>query len=40
MKRQMSYFRNKKFLGTPFDNVEGDLFICLELCHLGSFTIV
>jgi len=27
-------------LGTPFNDVHGDIFICLEVCHLGSFIIV
>ncbi len=27
-------------MGTPFKNVEGELYICLEVCHLGSFVIV
>jgi hypothetical protein len=36
----LSYFRNGKFLGTPFEEVTGELYICLEMCHLGSFTIV
>jgi hypothetical protein len=27
-------------LGTPFNDVQGDIFICLEVCHLGSFIIV
>ena len=31
-KKQLSYFVNKKFIDTPFDNVEGPLHICLEIC--------
>ena len=36
----MSYFLNGKFIGTPFNNVYGDLFICLEICCKGSYEIV
>ncbi len=40
LKKSMSYFKNGKFIGTPFDNVEGELYICLEVCHKGSYEIV
>ena len=39
-REKLSYFVNGKFIGTSFSNVSGDLFICLEICHLGSFDIV
>ena len=38
-KRELSYFRNGEYLGTPFKDVEGELYVCLEVCHHGSFTI-
>ena len=34
-KKQLSYFANKKFIGTPFDNVEGQLHIFLAICDRG-----
>ena len=40
LKKELSYFQNGKFLGTPFKNVEGDLYVCLEVCHIGTFNIV
>jgi hypothetical protein len=38
--RSISFYRNGKFLGTPFRNVEGALFVCLEACHAGSFSVI
>ena len=34
----MSYFQNGKYLGTPFKNVSGDLYICVENCHKTGFS--
>ena len=31
IKKSLSYFYNKKYYGTPFENVQGDLKICLEV---------
>ena len=37
----LSYFHNKKYIGTPFKNVKGDkLYFLTEGCHLGYFEIV
>ena len=36
----LSYYRNNKFLGTPFDNIDGEVYFCMELCHHGSFKII
>jgi len=36
----MSYYRNGKYLGTPFKNVKGNLYICVENCHLPGFSMV
>ncbi len=38
--KTLSYFFNKKFLGTPFENFQGQLYICLEICCIGSFEII
>lgn len=40
-KGTLSYFENKRFIGTAFDNVltDQDLFICLEVCHKGYYSI-
>jgi len=40
LKKTLSYYRNGQYLGTPFNNVEGELFVCVEACHGGAFTIV
>jgi len=32
----LSYYRNGAFIGTPFTNVKGDIFPCLEMCHIGT----
>jgi len=34
----MSYYRNGKYLGTPFKNVKGELYICVENCHIQGFS--
>jgi hypothetical protein len=34
----IAYFRNKKLLGTPFKDVFGDLYICVENCHITGFS--
>jgi len=39
-KKTISYYCNGKYLGTPFENVEGELFVCLEVCHTGAFSTV
>jgi hypothetical protein len=39
-KKTLSFYVNGKYLGTPFENVDGDLYVCLEVCHTGSFTLV
>eukprot|EP00462_Mataza_sp_D1_P006169 CAMPEP_0175121638 /NCGR_PEP_ID=MMETSP0087-20121206/1278_1 /TAXON_ID=136419 /ORGANISM="Unknown Unknown, Strain D1" /LENGTH=255 /DNA_ID=CAMNT_0016403199 /DNA_START=55 /DNA_END=822 /DNA_ORIENTATION=- len=37
--KSLTYFCNGKLLGTPFTNLEGgDLYPCVEICHLGSMT--
>jgi len=35
-KKTLSYYRNGKFLGTPFTDVEGEIYPCVEICHGGS----
>lgn len=35
-KKTLSYYRNGKFLGTPFTNVEGEIYPCVEICDHGS----
>jgi hypothetical protein len=40
VKKSLSYFVNGKFVGTPFHNVEGELYVCLEVCHHGSFSAI
>jgi len=35
-KASLTYYRNGTFIGTPFTNVRGDIYPCLEMCHLGS----
>ena len=37
MEGTITYFRNKKSLGTPFKEVFGDLYICVENCHKTGF---
>ena len=36
--RSLTYFVNGRELGTPFTNVEGEIYPCVELCHVGSMT--
>ena len=40
-RKEVSYFQNGGLVGTAFTNVEGeDLYVCLEICHLGSYEIM
>jgi len=38
--KTLSYFHNKTYVGTPFRDVEGELYFLVEGCHLGSFEMV
>jgi hypothetical protein len=40
IKKTLSYYCNGVLLGTPFTDLEGELFVCVETCHLGAFSIV
>lgn len=35
-KKTLSYYQNGKYLGTPFTNVEGEIYPAVEICHVGS----
>lgn len=37
-KKTLTYYQNGKFLGTPFTNVEGEIYPAVEVCHAGSLT--
>merc|ERR1711957_235222 len=34
----LSVYRNGFYLGTPFTNVHGAIYPCVEMCHVGSMT--
>lgn len=36
--KSLTFYHNGTDLGTPFTNVEGELYPCVEMCHLGVMT--